>query len=153
MRGFEHRIPPPLVFLLAAAAMAVLARLTPGLDSATPWRTISAAFLALLGLGLAGSGVVAFNRAKTTINPLDIESASSLVTDGIFNYTRNPMYLGMTCLLSSWMIYLAAPLTLVGPLAFVAFITRFQILPEERVMRAKFGLAYEAYQRRTRRWL
>jgi protein-S-isoprenylcysteine O-methyltransferase Ste14 len=153
MRGLDHRIPPPLVFLFVATAMAGVAFLTPRLEIPTPWATFSAAILALFGLGCAASGVLAFNRAKTTINPVAIENASSLVTNGIFHYTRNPMYLGMTCLLLGWMIYLAAPWTVFGPLAFVAFITRFQILPEERVMGAKFGTTYEEYQRRTRRWL
>jgi protein-S-isoprenylcysteine O-methyltransferase Ste14 len=153
MRGLENRIPPPLVMLLVALAMTGLAYVTPGLAIAAPWRTGSAALLALFGLCVSGSGVLAFRQAKTTINPVDIEAASALVTGRIFAYTRNPMYLGMTCLLVSLMIYLAAPLTIIGPLAFVAYITRFQIMPEERVMRAKFGAVYDAYQRQTRRWV
>jgi protein-S-isoprenylcysteine O-methyltransferase Ste14 len=50
-------------------------------------------------------------------------------------------------------VFLAAPLALVGPLLFVLYITRFQIIPEERVLRARFGAAYEAYLQQVRRWI
>ena len=63
------------------------------------------------------------------------------------------MYVAMTCLLASWAAYLATPWSLLGPLFFVLFITRFQILPEERAMTAKFGTDYGDYKRRVRRWL
>ena len=56
-------------------------------------------------------------------------------------------------LLAAWAVYLAAPWTLLGVAAFVLFIWRFQILPEERAMADKFGLAYEEYRNRVRRWL
>ena len=59
----------------------------------------------------------------------------------------------MTCLLCGLAVFLAAPWALLGPVAFVLYITRFQILPEERVMRAKFGQAYEAYAGSVRRWI
>ena len=63
------------------------------------------------------------------------------------------MYLGLTLLLTGWAIYLGAWLALVGPVVFVAYMTRFQIVPEERAMSAKFGEAYEAYRRGVRRWV
>jgi len=109
--------------------------------------------LAAVGLLFMISGVMAFRSARTTINPVDIEAASALVTGGVFRRTRNPMYVGFTLLLLAWALYLAAPWTLLGVAVFIAFIQRFQILPEERVMRAKFGEAYAQYAVRVRRWL
>ena len=94
-----------------------------------------------------------FGRVKTTTNPVNIEAASALVTSGIYSYTRNAMYLGLVAFLLAWAIYLSAYWTLLGPLAFVLFITRFQIIPEERVLHNKFGDAYTAYQRQVPRWL
>jgi protein-S-isoprenylcysteine O-methyltransferase Ste14 len=50
-------------------------------------------------------------------------------------------------------VYLSAPWAFLVPIAFVLFITRFQIIPEERILRAKFGIAYTIYLQRTGRWL
>ena len=94
-----------------------------------------------------------FRRNKTTINPVDLESASALVTSGVFRFSRNPMYVGFTAMLVGWAVCLAAPWALVGPVAFVLFTNRFQIIPEERVMRDKFGQAYDDYQAQVRRWI
>lgn len=96
---------------------------------------------------------IAFGRAKTTIDPVHIDRASVVVTSGVYRYTRNPMYVGLTCLLLSWSAFLASPWTLLGPLFFALYITRFQIVPEERMMEAKFGAAYLNYKRRVRRWI
>lgn len=97
--------------------------------------------------------ILAFRRNQTTIDPVHIERASTLVTTGPFGYSRNPMYLGLTALLLAWAIYLSAPWALLGPIVFVLYITRFQIMPEEQAMRAKFGSAYEAYCQNVRRWI
>jgi len=103
---------------------------------------------------LAGlAGVFEFRRHRTTIDPVRIEAASSLVTSGIFGVTRNPMYLGLAAILLGAAIVLRSPLALVGPAVFVAYIWRFQIIPEERVMREKFGADYAAYRQLVRAWL
>lgn len=92
-------------------------------------------------------------RARTTINPLQPDKASSLVTNGIFRFSRNPLYLSLLLLLIAYAIRLESAMVWIGPCAFVAYVTRFQIVPEERVLTEKFGQAYVAYKDRTRRWL
>lgn len=152
MNMLENRIPPPLVFLLVAGAMWLTTLRFDPLDVLAGWRwPLVAVFLML---GLAGLlGIREFARHKTTIDPVNITNASTLVTSGVFAWTRNPMYLGMACLLVAWALYLSVPWTLLGPLAFVLLITRFQIVPEERAMAAKFGADYAAYRARVRRWI
>jgi protein-S-isoprenylcysteine O-methyltransferase Ste14 len=114
---------------------------------------------AALGVVLLVGGVyganafAAFSKAKTTINPVDINAASSLVTTGIYSRSRNPMYVGLTSVLLALSLVLGNVWLLIGPALFVAFITRFQIIPEERAMLAKFGEPYAAYCQRVRRWL
>jgi protein-S-isoprenylcysteine O-methyltransferase Ste14 len=98
-------------------------------------------------------GVWAFRQAKTTINPVAPEKASSVVTGGIYSCTRNPMYVGLTAVLVGWAIWLSPPWVLFGPVAFMLYMTRFQIIPEEHVMSSKFGRAYDDYRQRVRRWL
>lgn len=153
MTLLDNRIPPPLVCLLVGVSMWVAAQFAPVLVVDGGLRYALAGGVFLFGLIVGISAISSFRRAQTTINPVNLEAASSLVTGGIFRYTRNPMYVGFTCLLTAWAILLASPWTLLGPIFFVLFTTRFQIVPEERVMLSKFGDAYAAYRKRVRRWL
>jgi len=154
MNALEHKIPPPALALAFALVMAGAAYWG-GLATPLPplWRWGVAAVLAALAFALAISGLVAFGRAGTTHNPVHIDKASALVTGGVYRFTRNPMYLGLTTLLTALAFAYSAPLTLLGPILFVPLITRLQIVPEERMLREKFGSAYEGYCARVRRWL
>ena len=151
--SLENRNPPPLVVVLIGAAMAVIAWFTPALEIGSNVRFAVGGIAIALGALVAVQGARMFWRNKTTINPVDLESASALVTSGVFRFSRNPMYVGFTAMLVGWAVCLAAPWALVGPVAFVLFINRFQIIPEERVMRDKFGQAYDDYQAQVRRWI
>ncbi len=151
--SLENRIPPPLVVVLIGAAMAVIAWFTPALEIGSNVRFAVGGIAIALGALVGVQSARAFWRNKTTINPVDLESASALVTSGIFRFSRNPMYVGFTAMLVGWAVCLAAPWALVGPVAFVLFTNRFQIIPEERVMRDKFGQAYDDYQAQVRRWI
>ena len=153
MNAFEHRIPPPIVVVIFGAAMWLASRYTPHWMSDGALRPALAALIFIIGLAFGGGGLRAFVKARTTIDPDHLDAASALVTEGIFRISRNPMYVGFALLLAAWAVYLAAPWTLLGVAAFVLFIWRFQILPEERAMADKFGLAYEEYRNRVRRWL
>ena len=84
---------------------------------------------------------------------MQIELASSLVTTGVYRVTRNPMYVALTSLLCALAAWLNQPLAIAGPLLFALYLTRFQIIPEERVLTQKFGAAYDDYRRTVRRWL
>ena len=153
MRFLEHKIPPPIVGLLIGAGMWFVAKATPriSLDSQVRW--VIAALLVASGLIITLLGGAAFRRAQTTVNPLKPEAASTLVVVGIYRHTRNPMYVGFAMVLIGWAAYLSSPLTLFGPALFVLFITRFQIIPEERVLSAKFGQQFSEYKAKVRRWL
>ena len=153
MKWLEHRIPPPVVGVLTGAAMWALARVTPVLGIRMSLRIAAAAAVFVAGLAVAALGIVAFRTAQTTVNPLKPESTSSIVVSGVYRFTRNPMYLGLVLGLIGWAIYLAAPAALLGPAAFMAFITRFQIRPEERALHEKFGRTFADYTAKVRRWL
>jgi protein-S-isoprenylcysteine O-methyltransferase Ste14 len=111
------------------------------------------AILVAAGLVFDVLGILAFRTFRTTINPLKPERASSIVTGGVYRVSRNPMYLGMALLLLAWATYLSALWSLAGPVLYVWYITRFQIVPEERVLERMFGDEYLAYTARVRRWL
>ena len=147
----EHRVPPPLVGACVGALMFGGAWLLPVFAFRAPW--VLGAAVATAGVLVSLIGVVQFHRARTTVNPLKPEEASSLVSGGIYRWTRNPMYLGMALALAGWGLYLGnfGALALVG--LFVMYIDRYQIDPEERALAARFGDAFAAYRRRVRRWL
>lgn len=153
MRTLEHRIPPPVVAAVIAFAMWHLATLLPAVAVAVNLRLAAATAVGLIGIAIDVVCAIAFWRARTTVNPLRPANTQTLVTDGLYRFSRNPMYVGQLLVLLAWAIYLASPLSLAGPVAFILFINRFQIEPEEKVLTSRFGDAYARYRAATRRWL
>jgi protein-S-isoprenylcysteine O-methyltransferase Ste14 len=153
MRALKLRIPPPLVALAMVALMWLVARAAPTFAFVLPARRLVAGCFAFAGVTTAVIGVAAFRRAGTTLNPLQPEKASALVTSGIYNITRNPMYLGLLlvlvaweCLLSNWLAAVFLPL-------FVLYMNHFQIRPEEAALTSAFGQEFISYKAKVRRWL
>ena len=153
MAKLELKIPPPVVALLCVALMFGLVHCAPNWQWGNPWRVPLTALLVGMGLASDIAGLLAFRRHRTTVNPLSPHKSTAIVQDGIYRFTRNPMYLGMALILLGFALYLASPWALLGPLVFAAYITRFQIRPEERALAAHFGTAYAAYCAQVRRWL
>lgn len=153
MRFLELRIPPPIVGILIGVGMWFVAHLQPALDLPHSLRLAAAVLLVVIGAAVALGGVVSFRRHKTTVNPLKPETSATLVSTGVYAFTRNPMYLGMALVLLGWSAYLVSLWSLAGPFLFALYITRFQIIPEERVLEKLFGAAFVEYKGRVRRWL
>ncbi|MDP3814859.1 isoprenylcysteine carboxylmethyltransferase family protein [Pseudomonas sp.] len=153
MNALENKIPPPIVAALFGLLMWGGSRYVPGIDAALSTRVVAALLAFCVGAFFCLAGVVSFRRAKTTVNPLKPETASALVSSGIYGYSRNPMYVGFAMFLMAWACYLASPLLLLGVLGFVLYINRFQIAAEERALTALFGADFVAYQTKVRRWL
>lgn len=153
MKRFELLIPPPLVMLLVGLMMWMVSRGFPALTLAWLQNTMIAYAFALLGLVISVVSMVAFRRARTTMDPKHPASTSSLISSGIYRHSRNPMYLGVLLVLAGWAIYLGNVLSMPGLIVFIAYITRFQIIPEERLLSQKFGVAFDSYKNKVRRWL
>ena len=153
MPQLELKIPPPLVAVITASAMYGVASLLPVLALSPSVRVGSALALAVAGASFDLVGLMAFRRAKTTVNPMAPQRSTTVVSTGVYRFTRNPMYLGLVLLLLAWAVYLSSAWALLGVPAFMAYITRFQIKPEESVLAARFGKSYTDYCARVRRWL
>jgi protein-S-isoprenylcysteine O-methyltransferase Ste14 len=153
MTALELKIPPVAMVVAFAFTMWVVTTRIPSLAIDLPWRVPVAACLAGAGLVTSLAGVLVFHRAGTTTNPTRPGAASVMVTSGIYRCTRNPMYLGFLLALVGWAAFLSHALAFAGPPFFVACMDRFQILPEERALAAKFGPQFAAYRRSVRRWL
>lgn len=153
LRFLELRVPPVAVVIAFTFALWAAARWLPGATVAIPGHRYIAFALFAAGLGIAAAGVLAFRRHGTTLNPMTPAEAATVVDSGVFRYTRNPMYLGLTLFLCGWAAWLSnlAALALVG--LFMVYMTTFQIRPEERALKRVFGRSYEDYAARVRRWL
>jgi protein-S-isoprenylcysteine O-methyltransferase Ste14 len=151
--AFELRIPPPLVGLCVALLMWLGSRTVAHFEWPLALRGITGLVFVTAGIGLAVAGVRAFARAKTTVNPTKPGATSALVVAGVYRFTRNPMYLGMLLVLLGWAVYLANTVAFLLVPLFVLYISRFQIIPEERVLADKFGAEFTLYKARVRRWL
>ena len=154
MSAIELKVHPPIVMLVCALMAWIISRVFIHPPMANTFVLLLVAMIVLgIGILLATLAVLEFRRYDTTIEPTKPEDTSHLVTGGVYKITRNPMYLALLLVLSSWTIFLgnvfAAPILLI----FVIYITRFQIRPEERIMASKFGEAYAIYCRKVRRWI
>ena len=153
MQWLELKIPPLLALLVIAGAMLGVAYSAPGLSFTLAGSSAIALVLVALGGAVTIAGVIAFRDKRTTINPLTPNASSSVVSSGVYRVSRNPMYLGFLLALAGWAVYLSnAGAALLLP-AFVAYMTQYQIRPEERALLAKFGSEYAQYASRVRRWL
>ena len=146
----ELTIPPPVIVGVGGLLNWFATHWATDLFS-PPWLLIAALIVVSGVFGVAG--VLGCLRCKTTVHPWSPNETSVLVTQGVFRLSRNPMYLALLLLLLAY--YLYQP-TWFSPLVFVVvtwYLTRFQILPEERILSEKFGDQYAQYASSVRRWL
>ncbi len=153
MSSLELRVPPLVLVLALAAAMWFGSAYAPALHAEVPFRWVLASSLALSGLVVCTLGFLEFKKAKTTLNPTKPHASSSLVTTGIYRRTRNPMYLGFLVILAGWAVATANLAACLGLPAFLFYMNRFQIKPEERALQRTFGGEFNAYCAHVRRWL
>ena len=148
------RFPPPVIFVVGLLVGWWLDRHW----QALPLSRVAGSAVELIGWGVCATGVVivawgmlTFRRARTAILPS--HGASQLVSEGPYRYTRNPMYTGLTIAYVGGAAVLdsAWPL-LVLPAVLIALV-RLVIAREEAYLSDAFGVEYNAYQARVRRWL
>lgn len=151
--GPAVRFPPPLLFVAGLGGGVLLDTLLPPSFSATGgtvWE-VAGLLCGLVGLAVVYTGITTFRRFRTAVYPN--RPAKVLVDSGIYAYTRNPMYLGMTLFYAGGvMLLLSAGALLLLPVVLVLLYTQV-IVREERHLRARFPEAYAEYCRKVRRWL
>ena len=147
----ETKIPPPIVTLIFGLSIYFSRGIFQVVEIKHSF--YFGILLLVLGFVILISAVRLFRKDKTTVNPLSPEQATKLVTDGIFKYSRNPMYLGMALVLGSIAVFFNLIGGIILVALFCAYITKFQILPEERAMRDLFSDDFDKYTKVTRRWI
>lgn len=153
MPRLTTNIPAPIVAIIAGGMMKLYADAVGIPLDGSPLRATVGILIGQLSAVIALLALLSFGLARTTINPLDPSRASTLVTNGVFRITRNPLCLSLLLLLVSYAVRLDSWIVWLGPVSYAIYITRFQIIPEEAVLAAKFGAAFQNYKQRTRRWI
>ena len=150
-REAKHRVLPPVYFAVAITVMVALDRYLPLVDLIEPPFSYLGWLLFFLAIAVTLAVAAQFKRAGTAIKPF--EDPSALVTDGLFAYSRNPIYLAMAVGLFGIFVALGSlsPLVMIPPFVYIIQ-TRF-IAVEERMLEAAFGDAYRDYTKRVRRWI
>lgn len=153
MSRFETKV-PPVIWWAWGALVVLFVDVSFGDSLAEGWgRIVGIVFLGG-GTALALVAFSAFSKAQTTFDHNNFDGITTLLTDGIYKTSRNPMYLALMMLLLGWGLWRGTILgAVLGALTFAALITRMQIVPEERALANQFGEQYESYTGQTRRWL
>lgn len=146
------KLPPVLVFMVFSLLMYVLSVFLPFGD----FEFFGKGFLIWV---LVGSGilvgivtVVQFLILKTTIDPRTPSKTTKLVTNGIYGFSRNPMYLALLMLLLAWGLWLGNAFNTLLVAGFVGYMNKFQIIPEEEALTRIFGKEFRQYCTQVRRW-
>ena len=153
MKVLSLKIPPPLLALIFGILMWLASMVFPGIEINLIIRLSLFLFIGSIGLVFTILGLLSFRKNKTTINPLTPDKATSLVQNGIYDVTRNPMYVGLLIYLLAWAVFLSNLYTLPFIAVFVIYTNKFQIVPEEAALSRLFGEEFHSYQTRVRRWL
>lgn len=151
----KAKILPDMVLLACGMAMWCMATFVPQCSFAFPYSKLLSVLIFLMGLLLSAFGNRLLSVYRTTSRPdwHSLSDATTLVTSGVFRYTRNPIYLGMAIMLLGWTVFLENWLSALGVVFFVGFITYNQVIPEENALTKRFGESYIRYRNRVRRWL
>jgi protein-S-isoprenylcysteine O-methyltransferase Ste14 len=142
---------PPVWLLLGLIAIFSLNELYPAVRFTSLAAQVVGGIIILVGLFLLVAANGLFVRAGTDVIPF--RKVSSLVTSGVYRYSRNPMYLGMAAVLLGCAVTVGALSALPVPLVFAFIVDARFIRPEEQMLRGLFPDEYPAYCRRVRRWL
>jgi protein-S-isoprenylcysteine O-methyltransferase Ste14 len=149
----ELKVIPVVQVIIALLLMTVFSKLWPELILNWLAHKQIAILLFSLAIVVGISAIISFKRHKTTVNPTKPEASTSVVSSGVYSLSRNPMYLAMLISLISLGYYLQQITALPIILIFIAYMTRFQIIPEEKMLTKIFSQQYLDYQSRVRRWL
>ncbi|HLE50504.1 MAG TPA: isoprenylcysteine carboxylmethyltransferase family protein [Anaerolineales bacterium] len=140
-----HYLLIAILLMIALHFLLPLANIIP-----VPWMAIGLIPL-VSGVAINLIANKAFHKAKTAVKPY--QDSASLITDGVFRYSRNPMYLGFLLILIGIALLFGSlsPWFIVPIFAFL--MDRIFIQVEERMLGDRFGSAWLVYKKKVRRWI
>lgn len=149
----QLKIPPPVYAIGIGVIMWLFNRYFPVANIIeTPWNRVGIAII-IAAVSLDLWSLFLFLKKHTTPNPMKPENTTGIVTGGLYQYTRNPMYLGLLIILFGFAMWLGSLTPFLMLPVFYYVITEMQIKPEERMLEKNFGNEYLNYKNSVRRWL
>lgn len=146
------RLPPVLCLLVITGASLMQARFPRGLGIPSFAAGMAAGILLWsVAIGMACAAVRTMQKHQTTVEPG--QQPASLVMDGVFRVTRNPLYLSLLLFVAGLAVATDVMWFALGVPVLWLLLDRLVVTAEERMLEATFAEAYTAYKRRTRRWL
>ena len=145
------KIPPPILALIMIGSIYLSSLLI--VPITFNYQGSLSVLVLIMGLACVLPSFRLFARYKTTITPLKPSDATALVTEGMYRYSRNPMYLGLLLLTISSTIWFGTWLGIIINIVFIFLINFLQIIPEEEALLTIFGEEYEEYKKNVRRWI
>ena len=147
----KTKIPPPLVALTFGFLINYTKNFFPKIEISND--LFISSFMIIIGLIIMLSAIILFKKYQTTITPLIPSNATKLITDGIYKFSRNPMYLGLLLVLLGISIILNPIGGLFLIPLFILYLNFFQIIPEENAMVDLFKGEFLEYKENVRRWI
>ena len=147
----KTKIPPPLVALTFGFLINYTKNIFPKIEVKNEF--IFGSFMIISGLIIILSAITLFKKYQTTITPLNPSNATKLITDGIYKFSRNPMYLGLLLVLLGISIILNPTGGFILIPLFILYLNLFQIIPEENAMVDLFKDEFLDYKENVRRWI
>lgn len=145
----DVKIHPPILLLIHGVVVILLSRLIQlRLEFLPVWVGY---FIVALGLVMSLSAIMQFGKAKTTVDPHG--SVNAVVTDGPYRYSRNPIYVGLVCILIGFPLAKGIIWGLILTPVFIVLMNNLVIQHEEAYLEKKFGDGYTRYKSSVRRWL
>ena len=145
----DVKIHPPILLLIHLAAVYLLTKIFPlSFEFIPTWVGYP---IVILGLVLAFGAMTQFSRAKTTVDPHG--SVSTIVVDGPYRFSRNPIYVGLVCVLIGLPLALGTLWGLVLSPLFIVLMNNLVIQHEEAYLEKKFWDEYTSFKSRVRRWI
>ena len=141
-------VPPPVIFIGCALIMAYLPN-----SYRFEINVLAVYLIVSVSFAIAFFSLWQFYKSKANINPIHLEKSNVFVANGIYRFSRNPMYLSLAGLLVAWVLYLQSAVSFLGVFLFIYLITQWQIKPEEYWLEKRFGESYLAYKKKVRRWI
>ena len=151
MVSIKTKIPPPLVALTFGFLINYSKNIFPKIEIG--WGDAFGSIMIIIGLIIILSAIIQFKKYKTTITPLNPFKATKLIVNGIYKFSRNPMYLGLLLILFGISIIQNPIGGLLFVPSFILYINHFQIIPEESAMLDLFKDDFLKYKENIRRWI
>ncbi|WP_177181236.1 methyltransferase family protein [Parapedobacter koreensis] len=151
----DAKIPPDIILLGCGTLIWLLVKYLPGFGFEIGYHALLSGMIFLLGFLIIFSAKATLYKHRTTERPglHSLPRVTALVTIGVYRFSRNPIYLGMVLLLIGWTVMLMNWIGIIGVVVFAGFVTKFQIIPEEKMLDHIFGNEYRRYASRVRRWI